>query len=75
MVTVIESSDPRYSQQNFMVPLLDDTVASSRGVSDLDSESVWTSWLGNDGGLWNLGFEHFDQFDNFDNLGHFDTST
>ncbi|RDL30467.1 uncharacterized protein BP5553_10345 [Venustampulla echinocandica] len=75
MVTVIESSDPRYSQQTFTVPLLDDTVASSRDVSDLESELVWTSWLGNDSGLWNLGFEHFDQFDNFDNLGHFDTST
>lgn len=75
MVTVIESSDPTYGQQDLVVPEPDGNAAASSGFEgDIHSELVWTSWLG-DSELWNLGFEHFDSFDDsnlFDNLNEFD---
>lgn len=70
-VTVIESSDPRYGEQNLTVPLPDDSAASSGYMGDLDSEVVWASWLG-DSELWNLGFEHFDNLNQLGNLNELD---
>jgi hypothetical protein len=70
-VTVIESSDPTYGQQNFTLPLPDDSAASNTWVGDLDGDLAWTSWLG-DSELWSLGFEYFNNFDNFDHFNQLD---
>jgi hypothetical protein len=71
-VTVIESSDPRYGQETFTLPLPDDSAASSKYVGDLDIDLVETSWLG-DSELWNLGFEHFHNFNDFNHFNQFDS--
>lgn len=67
-VTVIESSDPRYEQQNFTEQVTDSIgLANTWYAGDIDSDFIGSSWLGNED-AWDLGFEHFDILDNFDHF-------